>query len=452
VAVVTFLLAREYRWRNLRTTAAEETRFALALAPDDFDEQSFERFLAVYERRTDAHILAVRDGLWLSSSDFDPADVPGALASVSEEPTLVEAEIEGRSMLVSGAAGPAGVDYYVFFSLQQYHDGLDELARSAVFAWMGMVVLAAGVGSVVARRALRPVASTAMVAEAIAGGDLEARLEAGGNDEFGTLAASFNRMADEVQSSIRRAEAAADRERQFTADIAHELRTPLTGMSGAASLLQRDMAEVPAGLRRPAQLLVDDVARLGRLVTELLELARLDAATDDPERSPLDVDAAVRAVIAGADSRRAAGIRLELEPGLRVFAEPAALRSILANLIDNAIVHGGAAVTVRGSAGADWVVIEVLDRGPGLDTAELGEVFERFHKADRSRSGGGSGLGLAIAREHALRHGGRLTAGQREGGGARFVLELPATDATRTTNVTGRSQPAGSAALTPGDP
>lgn len=427
VAVVTYVLAREYRWRTLQTTATEETRFALALAPLDLDAASFDRFVDVYEVRSDAHIVAITGDQVLSSSDLGIDDIPGAFADLGDRPMLVESDVAGRPMLVSGAEARDGDRYFLFISLEQLYDSLGELARAAALSWFGTLLAAGAIGSVVARRALLPLATTAATAEAIAGGDLDARLPAGSTDEVGVLASSFNHMADEVQQLIDRLAEAAERERRFTADVAHELRTPLTGMSASAALLAEHLGELPPAARRPADILVHDVERLRQLVTELLELAQLDAATDDPHLVPLDLAAAVTAIIAGADDRRSADVTCEMPDGLMVEAEPFALRRILGNLIDNAVRHGGGAITVRArtdAPGPGLVRIDVIDDGPGIRPDELPMIFQRFHKSDGSRSSGGSGLGLAIAHEHAVRQGGELTAGNEKGRGARFTLIL----------------------------
>ena len=424
VAVVTYVLAREYRWRTVRATAVEETRFALALAPLNLEPETFERFIDVYELRTDAQIVAVGEHT-LSSSELGESDIPAGLSNLTEEPTLVETTVSGRPTLVSGAMARDGDRYYLFFSLEQLHESLDELARAAAVSWLGTLVVAGAIGSLVARRTLRPVASTAVAAESIAAGHLDARLPDDATDEFGVLARSFNHMADEVQRLVARLGEAAERERRFTADVAHELRTPLTGMSAAATLLGEQLAELPAPARRPADILVHDVTRLRQLVVELLELAQLDTATSAPERTSLNLRNAVDAVIADAEARRAALMVVDVSPAVFVETEPFALRRIVGNLLDNAIKHGAEPITVRARTGPGTTVrIDVIDEGPGLPPEELEMVFRRFHKSDRSRSSGGSGLGLAIAREHAVRQGGSLVVSNEPGRGARFTLTL----------------------------
>ena len=427
VATVTSVLAREYRWRTIRSTSLDEADFALAVAPAELDEESFERFRTLYERRSDADILVSQGStVYTSAPNLGPADVPSALSELTDQPRLVEATVDDRSMLIAGATGRDDADYFLFFSLDQLHDSLDELTRVAALSWLVTVVAAATAGWLIARRSLKPVAETASAAEAIAAGDLTARLPAGATDEFGTLATSFNHMADEVQDLIGRLGAAAERERQFTADVAHELRTPLTGLAASAAILREQLDTLPPALRRAAAILVADVERLRDLVLELLELSRLDAETEPPTMTQLQIRAAVNAVVASAHQRRTADINVDIDPDLQVSADPARLRRILANLIDNAIVHGESPVHISANTHDEHVLLDVIDEGPGIPDEELDKIFDRFHKADRARATTGSGLGLAIASQYAHSQGGSLTARNEPGYGARFTLTLPA--------------------------
>jgi two-component system sensor histidine kinase MtrB len=233
-------------------------------------------------------------------------------------------------------------------------------------------------------------------------------------------------MADEVQHTIDELRRAADRERRFTADIAHDLRTPLTGMAAAASLLADHLDTLPPRARRPAALLVADVERLRKLVLELLELSRLDAAIDAVHLEPLSVGRAVET------ARRSLGSTIPLELDIRVdedavvLAEPRRLGRILANLLANAAVHGRGRASLEAWRDGEVVRVELTDAGPGIPADEMASVFDRFAKSDRSRATGGSGLGLAIAKAHAVAQGGELSADNPVGGGARFTLVLPA--------------------------
>jgi signal transduction histidine kinase len=275
----------------------------------------------------------------------------------------------------------------------------------------------------VSRRILRPVADVASTAEAIAAGDLGARLPDSVGDELGALSVSFNHMADEVERVVDRLEAAAARERRFTADVAHELRTPLTGMSASAAILREQLADLPDGLRRPAGILVGDVARLRDLVLELLELARLDAGEEAPRIEPLRLRAAVASVVRGDGADRT--FDLDVATDIVVLADPTRLRRILSNLVTNAARHGHGVVHVAAEVTADEVLLHVTDEGPGLAPGEEERIFDRFFKSAHSRAAGGSGLGLAIARTHARSMGGDLVAANEPGHGARFTLRLP---------------------------
>lgn len=428
VALVTYVAAREYRWRTFTANSVDEASVALAAAPNVLDDARFDRLRAAYEPRTDADLVAVGDeGVFSSSPALSLDDVPPD-ARVPEKgtPQTFITTVGRRRTMVVAAEGPGDNRYFLFFSLAQLEDSLSELAAISVIGWLLTTALAGAVGQMVARATLRPVAEVAGVAEAIAEGDLDARLPVASSDEFGALAASFNHMADEVQELISELEESTRRLRRFTADVAHELRTPLTGMAATASVLGEMFDDLPPDAKRPAALLVADVRRLRDLVQELLELSRLDAETEPVVPEPLRVRDTVHAVIRSVAGRRDARIDVDVDEDVLVMAEPTRARRIIGNLIDNALAHGGQPVTVTASATGTDTEVVVADRGPGIAPADLPRIFDRFYKSDQSRSTTGSGLGLAIAHQHAVAQGGSLTASNREGGGARFVLRLPA--------------------------
>jgi signal transduction histidine kinase len=259
----------------------------------------------------------------------------------------------------------------------------------------------------------------------IAAGDLSARLPVDSRDEFGAWAATFNRMAASLERTVGELQLAQDQQRTFVADVSHELRTPLTALVQEAALLRDHLDALPPDGRRGGELLVRDVARLRTLVDDLMEISRFDAAAEVAALTEFDAAAFVRAVVAA----RLPSARLDVpdEP-LRVVLDRRRLERILGNLLDNAREHGeAAAVEVGLGEEGDTIRLTVADRGPGVPPEELPYLFERFHKADPSRSRGGSGLGLAIAREHAELLGGTLDATLGDGGGLRFELRLPVT-------------------------
>ena len=292
------------------------------------------------------------------------------------------------------------------------------IALLATFATAGLI----------ARRILRPIASGRTAAARIAAGDLAVRLAVDGDDELAGWAAEFNRMADSLATTIRRLETSQQQNRRFVADVSHELRTPIAALVAEASLIESKLDRLDGDGRRAAELLVADVRRLRTLVDDLMELSRFDAAAEAVVLEPVDLG---RVVMAIAEARLpAASVGLPPRPVL-VESDIRRLDRILGNLLDNARIHApGAPVEIRILPGPREVSISVSDRGPGAEPAVLAHVFERFFKAEPSRSttdNATSGLGLAIAAEHAALLGGTLEVARRDGGGLIFTLTLPVT-------------------------
>jgi signal transduction histidine kinase len=397
-------------------SAVVQTRRNLQVAPE---YASPAKLLHAYESRGSTAVV-VRDGRVVSSFTVRLRQVPPGLREVVKNGDLgyQRTTVAGIHYLVTG--GPAhGTTVYFFFSEQGLRHELAQL-RNILLAGVGiLVLLAALVGFVLARSALRPVARASAAAQSLAEGLLETRLPVEGQDEFGAWAQSFNEMAAALEAKIDALSAAQARERRFTADVAHELRTPLTALVGEASLLSDHLERMPAESRRPAELLIADVGRLRRLVEDLMEISRFDAGAESVHAENVDVTALVSAVVRG----RGWEGRVNLEgDGLQVTSDPRRLERIVANLVDNALEHGGSHVEVRVGEG----VVEVADDGPGIAPEHLPHVFERFYKADESRSGGGTGLGLAIAQENARLLGGSIEVASTPGAGSRFTLRLEA--------------------------
>jgi two-component system sensor histidine kinase SenX3 len=230
-----------------------------------------------------------------------------------------------------------------------------------------------------------------------------------------------------------------DVRRDFVANVSHELKTPV----GALTLLAEavaDAADDPVAVRRFADRMQHEGIRLGRLVTELIELSRLQGADPLPSARVVAVD---RLVAEAVDRTRLAaesagiGVVAGGEHGLIVSGEEGQLVTALANLVDNAIAYSppGTRVAVgtrlrRSSAAepGDWVEISVSDQGIGIAESDLERVFERFFRSDpaRSRATGGTGLGLAIVKHIATNHGGSVSVWSVEGSGSTFTLRLPA--------------------------
>ncbi|MCO1594378.1 HAMP domain-containing histidine kinase [Micromonospora sp. RHAY321] len=328
-----------------------------------------------------------------------------------------------RLLVVGGRIPGSSAELYVITVEDDIAADLGQLRSALVAGWVLVVLLAAGVGHLLARRTLEPVGRASRAARALTEGLLATRLPVRGRDEFSVWAASFNEMAEALESKIAALSAAQARERRFTADVAHELRTPVTALVAAASLLREHLDRLPDDARPAARLLVGDVVRLRRLVEDLMEISRLDAGRDRPDVEPVDAPALLRAIVAARGwSER---VLVSGDP-VALRTDPRRLERVLANLVANAVEHGGGEIRATVAGAGPLVVFEVTDQGPGIPAEHLSRLFDRFHKVDPSRSAPGSGLGLAIAREHAALLGGVLSVRSEPGAGTRFRLELPA--------------------------
>jgi signal transduction histidine kinase len=244
--------------------------------------------------------------------------------------------------------------------------------------------------------------------------DLAARVRIEGKDEVAALALSFNRSAERIEELVRS-------HKMLLANCSHELRTPLTRIAMALALAGEGIEP-----RRREQLKAD-IAELDQLIEEILLASRLDAI-QAPERSENVDFLALAAEEAARD-----GIVVEGQP-VGVRGDPALLRRMIRNLIDNARRHGGdAAPEVRvGRAGGNRASIDVRDHGPGIVDGERARIFEPFYRpAGFAESGRGSGLGLALVRQIARHHGGDVVCAPADGGGSRFTVALPAADPSR---------------------
>ncbi|SDC14884.1 two-component system, OmpR family, sensor kinase [Geodermatophilus telluris] len=312
---------------------------------------------------------------------------------------------------------------------------------------VGLVVLAvlglAGYGLV--RSSLRPLAAVERTAQAIAAGDLSQRVPPGdGRTEVGRLSQAINGMLARIESAFRaqqasegQARASEERMRRFVADASHELRTPLTSIRGFAELYRQGAVGTPEETARLMQRIESEGARMGVLVEDLLQLARLD------QQRPLTITPVDLAEVAGDAVHDARVLQperpvtLQLDDSLTevpvVLGDEARLRQVVGNLVTNALVHTPPTAAVRvsvgedTSGGGDRVVLRVADEGPGMAAEDAARVFERFYRADASRSrvAGGTGLGLSIVAALVAAHGGDVTLDTAPGRGAVFTVRLP---------------------------
>ncbi|GIG67987.1 sensor histidine kinase [Phytomonospora endophytica] len=318
---------------------------------------------------------------------------------------------------------PSGLEIYSSRPMLAEQESVDRMATAQ---WTGIiaVVIAIVFALLAAHSVLRPVRELAAAAKRWGRGELDTRLQVRGSDELAELGRTFNQSADAVAHHVAELERVEADARRFVADVSHELRTPLAAMTAVTDVLDEEAEHLTGDAAAAARLVSRETRNLNRLVADLIEVSRFDSGTAALILDDVDMGEAV------ASSLRARGwseqVAVELPAGLTARLDPRRLDVIMANLVGNALSHGGEPVEVRLSAGPEEVVIEVADHGPGLAPDVIGHVFDRFYKADSARGrSAGSGLGLAIARENARLHGGELSAANRPGGGAVFTLRLP---------------------------
>jgi len=287
------------------------------------------------------------------------------------------------------------------------------------------------VGEAIARRMTFHIERLASIAASFAAGNLSARADTGGPREVRLIAEAFNRMAEEVSAAIGQLTAEEQRKTQFVSDVSHELRTPLTAIRGAAeTLLDGDVALDDQ--ERFLSTIAMEAERLTRLANDLLTLQRIEGATGELPLRQVDLrTAADRAAAMLEPLMEDRGVTLEVH-GVSplVLGDVDRLQQVVANLMDNAsrIVGDGGHVSVDLSAEGEHAVLAVSDDGPGIPEDDLPRLFDRFYRADssRTRAKGGAGLGLAIVRAIVTSHGGSITAENVPGGGARMIVRLPA--------------------------
>lgn len=334
--------------------------------------------------------------------------------------------------LASGAwfrvrSGPLKNGYFLFVAQDEkiYRKSLRTLLLILVLALPFALLLSAVGGSLLAGRLLRPVAAMARTAGRIGAENLSERLPAGNlEDEFGRLASVFNR-------TLARLEDAFERLRRFTADASHELRTPLAALQSVGEVALQEDLDADAYRDRIGSML-EETARLTRLVDSLLMLTRADGGNVTLARTEQDVSALVEAAVEDLRvlaEEKGQDLKTEIDPGLRAAIDAEFFRRAVVNILDNAIKYTprGGSISVSAKECAGEIVIAVEDSGPGIPDEYRDKVFDRFFRVetDRSEEAGGAGLGLAIAKWAAEANGGRIVLESPEGQGSTFRIVLP---------------------------
>lgn len=324
----------------------------------------------------------------------------------------------GGLLLVAIPLGPPGkvVGYAILGrSLASANATATRLLAVFVVGALIALMLAALVALPIINGALSPLRRIALTAGEIAAGDLEQRANlARSSDEIGRLGEAFDAMVDRLQAAISATTASEERMRRFLADASHELRTPVTVLRGSSQVLLRQANGERTELKEALREMHEESVRLARLVDDLLTLSRLDEGQQSVSQ-PVEVRSFLREFLDRYSSvwpGRDIALQGDTLDGTTVAADPEALRRVLTNLIDNAARYSraGGAISVSGEPDGDAVTIAVGDEGPGLSPEDARHVFDRFYRANKSRSrgSGGTGLGLAIVRGLIEQSGGTI--------------------------------------------
>lgn len=335
----------------------------------------------------------------------------------------------GTPYLVGGAkvigGGPTG---YMLKSLEPEAKDLSSLGWSLAIATALALIGSALLAQAAATTVLKPVHRLGVAARRLGEGKLDTRLRVSGTDELADLSRTFNRTAENLEKKVADMSARDEASRRFVADMSHELRTPLTAITAVTEVLEEELdaetGSVDPMIEPAVRLVVSETRRLNDLVENLMEVTRFDAGTARLVLDDVDIADQITACI---DARAwLDAVELDAERGITVRLDPRRLDVILANLIGNALKHGGSPVNVSVRLEDAELVIAVRDHGPGIPEDVLPHVFDRFYKASASRPRSeGSGLGLSIALENAHIHGGEISAANCPKGGAVFTLRLP---------------------------
>ncbi|MDH6541151.1 HAMP domain-containing sensor histidine kinase [Streptomyces lavendulae] len=328
-----------------------------------------------------------------------------------------------------GVREPTGAFFYAVMPLlteQQTVDAMVQAARQGAIPGLAIAVVPA---LLAARSVLRPVRDLRRAAQSMGRGRLDTRIEVRGADELSGLARTFNETAGALEESVAELREAEVRARRFAADVSHELRTPLAGMLAVTEVLDEDAERLDPDTAKALRLISAETGKLAVLVEDLMEISRFDARAAELNLDDVDVAEAVRKTLERRhwDDDR---VGADLPHGLRARLDPRRFDVVLANLVGNALRHGGApvriAVRTESREDGERLLVEVADSGPGIAAEVLPHIFDRFFKADAARTrSAGSGLGLAISLENVRLHGGTLSAANADGGGAVFTLDMP---------------------------
>jgi histidine kinase len=306
---------------------------------------------------------------------------------------------------------------------QLYADFRSSFNEALAYAASAATIVAVALSLLLSRSVIAPLRAMSLATQRIADGRYDERVQVRGSDELAQLAGRFNQMAhnlDEVEKMRL----------QLIGDVSHELRTPLTSIKGCMEgLVDGLLPAIPETFNQIHQ----EANRLSRLVDDLQELSRVEARAYSLDIHPAGLASLVQTTVKRL-SPQANAKHIEIHPNLpadlpQVLADEDRITQVLTNLLDNAIAYTpeGGSVTIGAAQAENEIQISVADTGPGIPAEHLPHIFERFYRADKSRTrraGGGSGIGLTIARHLVEAHGGRIWAQSTEGQGSKLTFTL----------------------------
>jgi len=317
--------------------------------------------------------------------------------------------------------------------LAPIEERISALQKITLSAGLIGIALATILSLLLSRTLSRPLLKMYQSARSMAKGDYSRRVEVKSQDEIGLLAHSLNTLAAELQEKITALERLDQTRREFVANVSHELRTPLSIIQGYTEALMDGMAATEAERNKYLAEAHEEILRLRRLVTEILDLRKIEAGGVELKRQPIPLDHLARQVYGQFQALakdKEVTASLDVVPGsYTVEADADRIRQVLINLLDNAVraTPAGGRVKVELLEYKDTVQVSVTDTGSGISAEEQPLIWERFYKVDKSRArtGGGTGLGLAIARQIIEAHGGTIGVSSKPGQGSTFYFAIP---------------------------
>jgi two-component system sensor histidine kinase MtrB len=451
LSILTWGLTRESLMAQKVDTAVEDVlRNAVTVRNGLAPDADLKSLLSSLGNRDRALPIVRFNGRWESNSmSFGPDDLPPQLRSMVEGQQAARMKFRnrhGEMMLLVGVPIPTRhAEYYEGVPLVETEQALNRLTLS-LLAGSAVTTVAAGlVGFWLSRRALIPLVDVGRAAQAIAGGQLDTRLDVGSDPELEALTTSFNEMAGALQDRI-------ERDARFASEVSHELRSPLMTLAASVEVLENSRDGMSERAQMALDLLKADVDRFQQLVEDLLEISRFDVGS---VRLNLEEVILPEMVIQAVSAAGVGAVPIMYDEHVSeaiVKVDKRRFGRVIANLLDNAQKYAGgatrvevfpapapepvdetAAVAAPAEDTEPRVRIAVEDEGAGVPLEERQIIFDRFSRGSESgnrASDSGVGLGLALVEEHVKLHGGRVWVEDRADGlsGARFIIELPAVE------------------------